>query len=128
MIEGLPGAHVNCTVVCTGVITGGLIHPPPPPPPPPIVKGSLTVMIHGMPAARWSPAPDMAACGVFLGDPKLAATRTVLIGDVGAGVAGSGAPGAGTSSPAPAASAFQNAAESGAALVCKGPCEACGQM
>ncbi len=65
MIEGLPGAHVNCTAICTGVITGGLIHPPPPPPapPPPIVKGSLTVMIHGMPAAHagrppptWPPA------------------------------------------------------------------------
>jgi hypothetical protein len=82
LIEGLPAAHVNCTAVCTGVITGGVAHPPvpPPAPPPPIVTGSTSVFIHGMPAARWSPSPDVAACGAFLGDPKLAATRTVLIG------------------------------------------------
>jgi uncharacterized Zn-binding protein involved in type VI secretion len=82
IIEGLPAAHVGCTAVCTGVITGGIVHPPPPPPapPPPIVSGSLTVMIHNMPAARWAPAPDLAACGVFLGNPALIATRTVLIG------------------------------------------------
>jgi hypothetical protein len=91
MIEFLPAAHVLCTCVCTGVITGGLVHPPPPPPapPPPIVKGSLTVLIHGMPAARWAPAPDLGACGVFLGDAKLLAMRTVFIGDVGMGGVGS---------------------------------------
>jgi len=49
-------------------------------PPPPIVKGSTTVFIHGMPAARWAPSLDLAACGVFLGDMKMAAMRTVLIG------------------------------------------------
>ena len=82
IIEGLPAAHVGCTAICTGVITGGLVHPPPPPPapPPPIVKGSMTVLIHNMPAARWAPSMDMAGCGVFLGDMKLAAMRTVLIG------------------------------------------------
>ncbi len=81
MIEFLPAAHVNCTVVCTGVISGGLAHPPPPPTPPvPIILGSLTVHIHFMPAARWTPAPDIGACGVFLGDVRLAATRTTLIG------------------------------------------------
>ena len=80
MIEGLPAAHVTCTVICSGVITGGIAHPPPPPPPLPIVKGSMTVLIHGMPAARWAPSGDMGACGVFLGDPKLAAIRKVLIG------------------------------------------------
>jgi uncharacterized Zn-binding protein involved in type VI secretion len=80
MIEGLPAAHVNCTVVCSGAITGGIAHPPPPPPPLPIVKGSMTVLIHGMPAARWAPSGDMGACGVFLGDPKLVAMRKVLIG------------------------------------------------
>ena len=90
VIEHLPAAHVGCTVVCSGAITGGIVHPPlplpaPVPVPPPIVKGSLTVKIHGMPAARWSPAPDMAVCGVFLGDPKLAMVRTVHIGDVGMG-------------------------------------------
>lgn len=80
IIEGLPAAHVMCTCVCTGAITGGIVHPPPPGPPPPIVKGSMTVMIHNMPAARWVPSMDMGACGVFLGDSKLAATRKVLIG------------------------------------------------
>jgi len=49
----------------------------------------------------------MAACGVFLGDPKLAATRTVFIGDVGAGKPGSGAPGA----------AFSKAAAEGTPLL-----------
>lgn len=84
MIEFLPAAHVNCTVVCSGLTSAGPVHPPIPPPPlaPPnvIIKGSLTVLIHNMPAARWSPAPDLGTCGVFLGDPKLAAARTVLIG------------------------------------------------
>ena len=85
MIEFLPAAHVGCTVVCSGAISAGLIHPPIPPPPlgPPnvIVKGSVTVLIHGMPAARWTPSGDMTApCGVFLGDAKLAAIRTVIIG------------------------------------------------
>lgn len=83
LIEGLPAAHVSCMAVCTGAITGGVAHPPVPPPLPPgvpIVTGSTSVLIHGMPAARWSPSPDVSACGAFLGDPKLAATRTVLIG------------------------------------------------
>jgi uncharacterized Zn-binding protein involved in type VI secretion len=79
IIEGLPAAHVLCTVICSGVISGGIVHPPPPVPPP-IVKGSMTVLIHGLFAARWAPSGDLGACGVFLGDPKLAATRTVLIG------------------------------------------------
>lgn len=81
LIEHLPAAHVGCTAVCSGAISGGMAHPPPPPTPPtPILTGSSTVFIHGMPAARWAPSPDVSACGVFLGDPKLAATRTVLIG------------------------------------------------
>jgi len=80
LIEGLPAAHVGCTAICTGVISAGIVHPPPPGPPLPIVKGSLTVLIHGMPAARWAPSGDVAGCGVFLGDPKLVGTRTVLIG------------------------------------------------
>lgn len=79
MIEGLPAATVGCTVVCTGVITGGIVHPPPPSPVP-IVKGSTTVFVGGMPAARWSPSLDTGACGVFLGNPMLIPTRTVLIG------------------------------------------------
>lgn len=85
IIEMLPAAHVGCTAICTGVTSLGPIHPPPvpPAPPPPIVKGSLTVLIHNMPAARWTPAPDFAACMSFLGDPKLVMTRRVLIGDIG---------------------------------------------
>lgn len=81
MIEYQPAAHVGCTVVCTGVLSVGLAHPPPPPgPPPTIIKGSATVMINYMPAARWAPSGDTGACGVFLGDPKLAAARQTLIG------------------------------------------------
>jgi PAAR motif len=79
MIEGLPAAYVTCTVVCTGVISVGLMHPPPPVPPP-IVKGSMTVFIYNMPAARWVMSGDLGACTVQLGDPKLIAMRRVLIG------------------------------------------------
>ena len=80
IIEALPAAHVGCSVVCAGTIVVGMVHPPPPGPPPPIVKGSMTVMINNMPAARWAPAPDLGACGVFLGLPPLIPTRTTLIG------------------------------------------------
>lgn len=81
IIEYLPAATVGCTVVCTGVISGGLAHPPPPPTPPVLITtGSTSVLINYKPAARWPPSPDMGACGVFLGDPKLVATRTVFIG------------------------------------------------
>jgi len=85
-IEGLPAAKVGDKCACTGVISAPpfVAHPPIPPPHPasfpPIVKGSTTVFINGLPAARWAPAPDLAVCGVFLGDAKLAATRRVLIG------------------------------------------------
>lgn len=85
IIEGLPAAHLGSAVVCSGVITGAIAHPPIPPPPvgPPnlIVKGSMTVMIHALPAARWVPSGDLTApCGVFIGLTALAATRRVLIG------------------------------------------------
>lgn len=80
MIEKMPAAYMTCGVACTGVITGGLMHPPPPGPPLPIVKGSSTVLINKMPAARWFPSGDLAGCGVFLGLPALAATRRVFIG------------------------------------------------
>jgi hypothetical protein len=78
---------VLCTAVCTGATSAGLIHPPPvpPAPPAPIVVGSASVLIHGMPAARWAPSGDVTACGTLLGDLKLAATRTVLIGGPGVG-------------------------------------------
>ncbi|MEO1615994.1 MAG: hypothetical protein AAFV88_09110 [Planctomycetota bacterium] len=85
LIEGMPAAHVGCTCVCTGVISAGLVHPPPPGPPPPIAIGSFTVLIHGMPAARWAPSGDIGGCGVFLGMPPMAAMRRVFIGNVGMG-------------------------------------------
>lgn len=134
LIEGLPAAYVTCMTACTGVISLGIAHPPIPGPQPPIVKGSLTVQVYNLPAARWMPSGDVSACGVFLGDPKLAAMRTVLIGDVGTAnpgspsVGGQGATASGAANPVPPAQAFQNAAESGAPLVCKGPCEACGHI
>jgi hypothetical protein len=80
LIEFLPAAYVTCTALCTGVITGGVAHPPITGPQPPITKGSLTVQINFQPAARWVPSGDLAACGVFLGMPALAAARTVRIG------------------------------------------------
>jgi uncharacterized Zn-binding protein involved in type VI secretion len=82
MIEGLPAAHVGCTLACSGATSAGMAHPPPGAgtPPPPIIMGSTSVLINGLPAARWAPSGDTTACGAFLGDPKLAAARTVLIG------------------------------------------------
>ena len=82
IIEGLPAAYVTCRCACTGVISAGIAHPPIPDPnaQPPIVTGSMTVMINNMPAARWAPALDTGACGVFLGNPALAPMRTVFIG------------------------------------------------
>jgi uncharacterized Zn-binding protein involved in type VI secretion len=86
LIEYLPAAVVGDFVTCTGALSAGIAHPPQAGPPPstppsvPIVMGSRTVLIGFMPAARWAPSMDTAGCGVFLGDPKLAATRTVLIG------------------------------------------------
>jgi hypothetical protein len=84
-------------------------------PPDVIVKGSMTVLIGNMPAARIG---DMTAHGgnITVGFP------TVIIGDSGSGSAGA------ASMAAAAASAFAAAAKSGAALVCKGPCEACGHL
>lgn len=86
LIEHLPAAVVGDFVTCTGALSAGIAHPPQAGPPPsvppsvPIVKGSLTVMINYKPAARWAPSMDTAGCGVFLGNPTLAAARTVLIG------------------------------------------------
>lgn len=78
-------------------------------PPDAIALGSMTVMIGGMAAARMG---DLTAHGgsIAMGCP------TVIIGDVGMGAAGV------------AAGAFGAAAASGAPLVCKGPCEACGHL
>ncbi|HJS50627.1 MAG TPA: PAAR domain-containing protein [Pyrinomonadaceae bacterium] len=79
-IELMPAAYVTSTVACTGVIAGGIAHPPPPAPVPIIPPGALFTLINRMPAARWAPSGDIAACGVFLGNPALIATRKTLIG------------------------------------------------
>jgi uncharacterized Zn-binding protein involved in type VI secretion len=84
IIEGLPAATMGGYVTCTGATLSGPIHPPQAGPPPavppsvPIISGNFTVMINNKPAARWS--VDTGACGVFLGDEKLMASRTVFIG------------------------------------------------
>jgi hypothetical protein len=82
VIEFQEAAHVGCIAKCTGVITGGIVHPPLPVHPFgfPIIKGSLTVQIHFMPAARWAPSGDTAACGTFLGTPPASAARKTVIG------------------------------------------------
>lgn len=87
IIEGMPAAHVLCTVVCSGAVSAGIVHPPipPPPPPPPILIGSPSVFIHAMPAVRWVPSMDVGSCGCFFGSPAMAAMRTVFIGNVGMG-------------------------------------------
>ena len=110
LIGNLPAARVGDLAVCASA-------------PDVIAKGSLTVLIGGPPAARMG---DITAHGgsIFLGLP------TVIIGDVGMGSpgAGSGSMGADIQSTNPATAAFGNAAASGAALVCKGPCAACGHL
>lgn len=84
LIEFLPAAVIGDFVTCTGALSVGIAHPPQAGPPPavppsvPIIIGSFRVMINFMPAARW--IADTSACGAFLGDPKLASNRTVLIG------------------------------------------------
>src|SRR3954468_8066286 len=91
-----------------------------------IALGSMTVLIGSQPAARMG---DLTAHGgsIFLGFP------TVIIGDVGMGSPGGGGgasagAAAAAASAAPAVAAFGSAAATGAALVCKGPCPACGHM
>lgn len=132
LIGMLPAARVSDMATCVG-------------PPDVIVNGSMTVLIGSMPAARMG---DQTAHGgvIVLGE------MTVIIGDSGHGSAGGGggagsgpsgtrtrppfAPGPGMATDfatvftlaGPVATAFTNAAQSGAPLVCKGPCEACGHL
>ncbi len=79
LVEGLPAAFLGCSAACSGLTSAGPAHPPVPGPPPPIVAGS-SVLIGGLPAARWAPSADVGGCGALLGDPKLAALRTVFVG------------------------------------------------
>jgi uncharacterized Zn-binding protein involved in type VI secretion len=101
MIGFMPAARQTDMCVCVG-------------PPDMIAMGSLTVKIGFLPAARMG---DLTVHGgsIVMGFP------TVMIGDVGMGSPVS------TDVGAPAG-AFSAAAKSGAPLVCKGPCEACGSM
>ena len=78
-------------------------------PPDAIAKGSLGVMIGGLPAARMGD-PTLHGGVIVFGCP------TVMIGDIG------------TTGGGPAAGAFKAAAASGAPLVCKGPCPECGHL
>jgi uncharacterized Zn-binding protein involved in type VI secretion len=110
LIGMLPAARVGDMAVCVG-------------PPDVIAKGSATVVIGNLPAARMG---DQTAHGgvIVKGEP------TVMIGDSGSGSAGgSGGPASGRAQAfgliGPLVKAFLDAAKSGAALVCKGPCEAC---
>ncbi|MBB5429118.1 putative Zn-binding protein involved in type VI secretion [Paraburkholderia sp. JPY158] len=68
LIENQPAARVGDKHVCTLPPTAG------PHPPSPIAKGSGTVLINGMHAARQF---DTAGCGA----PILKAALSVLIGD-----------------------------------------------
>ncbi|MFK7837956.1 MAG: hypothetical protein AB8B60_17235 [Sulfitobacter sp.] len=87
IIENMPAAVMTDFVTCSGATSAGPAHPPmagpppafmPPPPCPPIILGKMNVLVQNKPLARW--VIDSAGCGTFLGDPKLMATRTTLVG------------------------------------------------
>ena len=101
LIGNLPAARVGDMLVCVG-------------PTDVIAKGSPTVIIGGMLAARIG---DLTVHGgvIIVGCP------TVIIGEVGMGKPV-------TVNPSPPAAAFRQAAANGTALVCKGPCPACGHL
>ena len=90
--------------------------PVPPHGPGVVIDGSPTVLIENMPACRLGDTIVEA-----IGPPNKIAMGcpTVIIGDTGSGS---------TANPSPMEAAFKNAAASGTALVCKGPCEACGHV
>lgn len=81
-----------------------------------VITGSQTVSINGMPACRLGDTIQEATSVNMIAMGQM----NVIIGDVGMGRPVSANPGAATA-------AFRSAATSGAALVCKGECEACGQ-
>lgn len=97
LIGNLPAARVTDMATCASA-------------PDVIIKGSPTVLIGNLMAAR---VGDQTAHGgvIVLG------CFTVIIGDSGSGS---------TVNVSPMSGAFRNAAASGTALVCKGPCPACG--
>ena len=73
-----PAARKGDPITHDMLVPCGVIGPPISGPSP-IVKGSMTVLIPGMSAARWAPSGDVGAGGVFLGDPKLTPMRRVLM-------------------------------------------------
>jgi hypothetical protein len=83
-----------------------------------VLVGSLTVLINNMQACR---VMDIVVekPGTVMGpvNPIVMGCFTVIIGDTGMGS---------MVNVSPIASAFRNAAASGSACVCKGPCPACG--
>lgn len=79
-----------------------------------VITGSATVMIENMPACR---VGDIILEAIGPPNAITMGCPTVIIGDMGSGTA---------FNVSPIAAAFRNAAQSGMALVCKGPCEACG--
>ena len=87
--------------------------PAPPHGPGVVIDGSPTVIINNLQACRMGDTILEA-----VGPPNKIASGcpTVFIGNSGSANGG------------PARQAFADAAESGMALVCKGPCEACGQL
>lgn len=96
-----PAARVKDKAFCVGPVDT-------------IAKGSPTVIVGNQKQARIG---DTTVHGgiITTGCP------TVLVGDSGAGRSV-------TVDVGPAAEAFKSAAKKGTPLVCKGPCEACGQM
>ncbi len=77
LVENLPAGHVLCSVVCSGAPG---VHYPGLPPGNCVVAGTPTVLVHNMPAARWGPSGDLAACTAELGLAALTPTRRTLIG------------------------------------------------
>lgn len=101
----MPQARVSDTLVCCCV-------------PDVIAKGSPTVLVEMMMAARIG---DNTVHGGVI----VSGCPTVIIGEAGMG---SVVTSDGVVNVAAAADAFRTAAGDGGALVCKGPCEACGKM
>lgn len=112
----------------SGMASGGTdIHmctvpsPVPPHGPGVVIDGSPTVFINNLPACRMGDTILEP-----LGPPNkiVKGMTTVLIGNKGP-VGSAGTPKMGNPANAAPVKAFKEASQSGAALVCKGPCEAC---
>ena len=89
--------------------------PVPPHGPGVVIDGSPTVMIENMPACR---VGDTIVEAIGPPDKIVMGCMTVIIGQSGSGS---------SVNVSPMSGAFRNASSSGSALVCKGPCAACGK-